>query len=169
MSDKLRFMPSIIIDTREQLPYEFKGFTTKVSGLKTGDYSLEGLEDKITIERKSLADFVSSVVVQHDRFCRECDRMVTHSTKAIIVEGTMEEILRQQYKSQVHHSSVIGATAKILIDYGIPVIFCGGRIAGEYFTLRLLTKFWKRQEERRVIELNRKSQKIIITDALTSQ
>jgi len=34
--------PVIVIDTREQLPYEFQGWQTKRQGLQVGDYSLVG-------------------------------------------------------------------------------------------------------------------------------
>jgi len=50
----------IIVDTREQSPYSFATITpppeTIRATLKTGDYSLAGYENKITIERKSLID-----------------------------------------------------------------------------------------------------------------
>ena len=53
-------LPSIIIDSREQLPWSFpEEFTVKKDSLPTGDYSLDGMTDLITIERKSLQDMVS--------------------------------------------------------------------------------------------------------------
>ena len=50
----------VIKDTREQDGYTFESFTGRytsckgmvVKKLDTGDYSLEGLEDKLCIERK---------------------------------------------------------------------------------------------------------------------
>jgi len=62
---------TIICDSREQLPYEFSGMEwgagetcvvpTVVRGLAQGDYSIQGLEDRIAIERKSLDDLYGSV------------------------------------------------------------------------------------------------------------
>lgn len=43
---------TIIIDTREQQPWEFEHYSTASRKLDTGDYSIEGLENLFTIERK---------------------------------------------------------------------------------------------------------------------
>ena len=54
----------IIIDTREQKPWEFPGHTTAVQKLDTGDYSVEGLEDILCIERKqNTSEFAKNIVV----------------------------------------------------------------------------------------------------------
>jgi len=54
---------TIIVDSREQKPYLFGGYTcgVKKSGLKTGDYSIEGYENSICVERKSKEDLYSSL------------------------------------------------------------------------------------------------------------
>ena len=59
----------IIIDTREQLPFEFEMSETKT--LNIGDYSIAGFEDNIAIERKSITDAVGSVLGGMKRFLRE--------------------------------------------------------------------------------------------------
>ena len=43
---------TIIIDTREQQPWTFEHYTTANRKLDTGDYSVEGLENLLAIERK---------------------------------------------------------------------------------------------------------------------
>ena len=46
----------ILVDTREKKPFKFlfsKGSIVTEQCLKTGDYSLRGHEDKITIDRKA--------------------------------------------------------------------------------------------------------------------
>ena len=48
--------PVIIIDTREQIPWEFRDLPTEPGTLDTGDYSVSGLEHLIAVERKSLDD-----------------------------------------------------------------------------------------------------------------
>jgi ERCC4-type nuclease len=56
-------MLKIVIDSREQMPYLFIDYpcSTKRRGLSTGDYSLEGYEEEICIERKSKSDLYSSL------------------------------------------------------------------------------------------------------------
>ena len=44
---------NIIVDTREQKPWDFNdNFNTTKAKLDTGDYSIEGLEHILCIERK---------------------------------------------------------------------------------------------------------------------
>ena len=42
----------IIVDTREQQPWDFEFHETAKAKLDTGDYSVEGLENILCIERK---------------------------------------------------------------------------------------------------------------------
>jgi ERCC4-type nuclease len=64
---------TVVVDTREQEPYSFD--SDKVSAVRkalpAGDYSLVGLEERVAVERKSLTDFVSTVIRGRKRFHRE--------------------------------------------------------------------------------------------------
>ena len=54
---------NIIIDSREQKPWEFPGHTTAVAKLDTGDYSVKGLEDILCIERKqNTSEFAKNII-----------------------------------------------------------------------------------------------------------
>jgi ERCC4-type nuclease len=54
---------TIIIDTREQHPWAFDNHVTAKRKLDTGDYSIEGLEDLLCIERKkSASEFANNIV-----------------------------------------------------------------------------------------------------------
>lgn len=44
----------ILIDTREQLPYQFEN--SEVGTIPVGDYSICGLENHVAVERKELND-----------------------------------------------------------------------------------------------------------------
>ncbi len=51
----------LVVDNREQVPYRFEAeqyqpVSIETNNLTTGDYSLQGFESYIAIERKSLAD-----------------------------------------------------------------------------------------------------------------
>ena len=77
----------VYVDTREQLPLKFN-IPTESKGLKFGDYALsdKSLTCNCYIERKSLADFISTISVQnYDRFCREIERAAEHEANLIIV------------------------------------------------------------------------------------
>lgn len=118
---------TLIVDDREKLPYSYFGnnVTIKTQVLKTGDYTIEGHENYFSLERKSLDDYTESLL--KDRFYAELKRLESFKFKAIIVEGSLEEIRNKEYCSNIHPSSVFEKTSEILINYKIPVIFCGDR------------------------------------------
>jgi len=86
----------VYVDTREQLPLKFN-LPTEVKGLKFGDYALseKSLTCNCYIERKSLADFISTISVSnYDRFCREIERAAENEANLIIViEDTLTNAL----------------------------------------------------------------------------
>ncbi|MFA5217109.1 ERCC4 domain-containing protein [Sulfuricurvum sp.] len=144
----------IVVDTREQLPsarvsesaYEFKGYQTIRQKLDAGDYSVQGYEvDGISIERKTLDDYVGSIILNRERFLREMELARRYEFFAVVVECSMLDIVKNVYRSLAHPNAVVGATAALMLDYHIPVIFCCNRKVGEMFTLRLLTKFYERK------------------------
>ena len=55
----------IIIDTREQLPWEFGFHTTSRKKLDTGDYSIQGMESIFTIERKMSVSEIATNITEN--------------------------------------------------------------------------------------------------------
>ncbi len=69
----------IVRDSREQSPFHFEdarfdGVEVIEGTLTTGDYSIAGLESRVAVERKSLADFIGSISTGRERFEREVDQ-----------------------------------------------------------------------------------------------
>jgi ERCC4-type nuclease len=60
-----------IQDTREQTPLDLSPLQVDVAGLSTGDYSVKGLEHLVSVERKSLGDFLGVCGGERERFERE--------------------------------------------------------------------------------------------------
>ena len=54
----------IVVDSRKQEPYSFdpKRFVVVRKALPAGDYSLVGWEERVAVERKSLTDFVQTII-----------------------------------------------------------------------------------------------------------
>ena len=50
-----------IIDSREQMPFDLVPLRTRAGTLQAGDYSIQGLESLVAIERKSLPDLLSCI------------------------------------------------------------------------------------------------------------
>lgn len=119
----------VLIDTREQRPWEFdcEMFATERTSLRTGDYSIAGLEDRFCIERKSLGDFVGTVIQDWLRFRKELYRLAGFDHAAIVVEANIEDVFNHKYESDAQPASVIGKVNSIFLDHGIPVYFWGPR------------------------------------------
>jgi len=119
----------IVVDTREQLPYMFDPERISIvrRALPAGDYSLDGHETAIAAERKSLDDYVASVVTARDRFTRELQLLAAYDRACVVVEASMEDVVEHRYRAGVHPNAVLGATWAIMVDHGVPVYFCGDR------------------------------------------
>ena len=117
----------IVIDTREQLPYEFPAdrVTSIRRALAAGDYSLEGRESEFAVERKSLADFVQTVIRGRERFHKELAKLKSYRRACVVIEGSMADITQARYPGGAHPASVLGAIISIIVDYGVPVYLCG--------------------------------------------
>ncbi len=134
---------TIIVDSREQKPYSFTGYTCNVkrSGLKTGDYSIEGYESVICVERKSKEDLYSSLGNSRKRFEAEFQRMSEYEYRALVVEATLQDLMIPPNYSAMTSNSVINSVISWGIRYGVQVYFAGSRILGECLTYRILEKF----------------------------
>lgn len=133
----------IVIDTREQEPYGFACPTVRQK-LDAGDYSVAGHEDAVAVERKTLADFTSTVIHESDRFAAELERLVGHSAACVVVEADLDAVLRGREGRQLRGASpasVLGAAVHITVTYGIPVFWCGTRQAACAFTEQYLRAF----------------------------
>lgn len=123
---------TIIEDTREQTPLDFSGIRGVESvrkGLKTGDYSIEGYEDKICFERKSVGDLVGTLIGGHERFLREMDRMKDYEVKYILVEHTAGTVYRYCDKMgwEYKFDTIIQSLLAYAYHYRVRVRFCKSR------------------------------------------
>lgn len=139
----------IVIDTREQHPYSFTVPAVRRK-LDAGDYSIEGFETVAAIERKELNDYVQTVICQRERFAKELKKLAAYRLKAIVVEASMADVIAGRYEGHVPPKSVVGATAGIILGYGIPIYFCSNRQIALHFTETLLMKFHERQTGERI-------------------
>jgi DNA excision repair protein ERCC-4 len=146
--------PVVVIDSGEsRCGYTFERFSRWIAGterrrLKDGDYSIKGLERVVTIERKSPADAVSSVMPPlRATFLERCRRMARYTRHAIVIEASYAA-MRSSYEafteSQAHPNAVIGSYLAIQERWGIPVHFIDDPELAEEFVAHLLTKFYVR-------------------------
>ena len=109
--------------------------------LVAGDYSLDGHETSVAVERKALDDFVASVVRGRERFLAELRRLEGYELACIVVEGSIEDVLEHRYRAGVHPHAVFGAALSIIVDHGIPIYFCGDRQVACAFVEGLLCRY----------------------------
>lgn len=128
---------TIVVDAREQLPFNLAPLKMVRGTLPTGDYGILGLPHVAAIERKSVPDLIGCIAGGRDRFEREIQRLLAYETRAIVVEGSWSTIELKQYRGDVHPNAAMGSIMG-WIARGIPILFCGDRERAERFTARLL-------------------------------
>jgi len=139
----------IVIDTREQQPYGFD-CPTVCRKLDAGDYSVNGLESAVAVERKSLADFTSTVMHEFQRFVVELEKLSAMEAACIVVEADLDAVLRGKETEALHNTSpgsLLGAALWLSLRFGVPIYWCGSRQAARAFTDGFLRMFVRTRRE----------------------
>ena len=172
----------ILIDKQEKSPWDFSGLRARsfidkdmreylprterrFLGIGMGDYSLEGYEGRVGIERKSMVDWQGTLlgwrheseagewtvdIDRRARFKRELGNLAAMECKAVIVEASFGECLTQ---SPSWGKRTAGENAKYLhATYiawqsefpGVPWIFCDDKEMAAITAFRMMEQFWAR-------------------------
>jgi len=132
--------PFIIRDTREKdgKGWEFTSSEhfagTKKKKLDTGDYSIEGLENILVIERKgSLVEFANNIM--QDRFDKELERIQSFPFRYIILEFDMDEVMGYPFNQKlpkrvkmgikIRGSYILRKIIEYQEKYGVYIIMSG--------------------------------------------
>ncbi len=134
---------TILIDSREQNPFDLSPMKMEEATLQTGDYTIKGLEDYVRVERKSLPDLISCLGTGRDRFKRELERMKSFPKRLVVVSAPYEDLVTGNYRSNVHPNSATGAIESWSGFYGIGFMFCGSRRTAQEFVNGYLFKIAK--------------------------
>ncbi|MFA4870909.1 MAG: ERCC4 domain-containing protein [Pedobacter sp.] len=150
---RLKTYPVIFIDTREQLPYEFKdyGVVTQVETIHAGDYScgtkkgdvITRYLDEISIERKTLDNWVGDISSTEGRERLEASILMGSKKRyyAVFIEATSDEVFARKYKSLIPPQTVIDTAIRWSVKYKVPIEFVGDRTYAEYRTYEALMGF----------------------------
>lgn len=139
--------PVIVVDTREQQPYDFLRFRkwiggTRAAALRDGDYTVEGCEGEFAVERKNLGDLVQSLGAARPRFVRALERLGSLRKKALVVEASLARAKTPYAMSEMAPNAVIGSLAAACARWDIQVVFASCRDLAEEWTASLLSKWW---------------------------
>jgi DNA excision repair protein ERCC-4 len=160
---------TVVIDQREQAPFGFHGLTasaadgnaplvipTNKTFLATGDYSIEGLEAFVTVERKSVQDLIGTLTAGRERFEAELERASKMEFAAVVIEGGWDAIVRHLTESAerpgrrpIPIRSVVGSV--IAWQQRYPSIHwwpCADRRMAEAITFRILERFWNERAKK---------------------
>jgi len=135
----------IIVDTREQEPFGFDCQTLRKK-LEAGDYSVQGFEAVVAVERKSLSDFVGTAIHDMARFRAEMENLSGYEAAAVVIEADLDRVLRGLESATLRGASpesVLGAAVWLGLRYHVPVFWCGSRQAARTFVdsyLRMFTR-----------------------------
>jgi ERCC4-type nuclease len=130
----------IAIDSREQRPYEFKE-PSMVQTVPVGDYSICGLENHIAVERKELNDLIGCLTTGRERFKKELYKARALDYFALVVEASLSDIVKGNYRSQMAPKAAIQSLLAFSIRYRLPIFFTENREYGQRVTESLLSKY----------------------------
>ena len=165
---EIRFCPfTIVVSTNERAhgsDYRFTRIPARLTdggglvavpiefaGIKTGDYTLAGFEDRVCVERKTLEDLFGTLGHGRDRFTQEFERMSEMEYAAVVVEAHWYEIMRPsefrpQWKSEMNPRAVWATVFSWAQDYPYVHWFTmGSRRIAEMATFEILEMFWRKQ------------------------
>lgn len=137
---------TVIVDSREQKPYRFERMA--VAALPAGDYSIQGLEGEVAIERKSRQDAYASLGAGRARFERELARLSRLKYAAIVVESTLPGFLTPPPFTTMNPKAAVNSLIAWSVKYRVCVFFAGDRVHAQALTRRLLEKYWKYRTEK---------------------
>lgn len=127
----------IVVDAHERYPYRFadQQVRTVQRGLACGDYAV-GVDGRLVaaVERKSLADLVSSLTSGRLRFA--LGELATLPRAAVVVEDRYSQIFALTW---VRPAVVADGLAELQVRWpAIPIVFCETRKLAEEWTYRYL-------------------------------
>jgi ERCC4-type nuclease len=127
----------VVVDSREQLPWDLSPLRMTVGSLQSGDYGLAAAPEAIAIERKSLPDLLGCVTTGRPRFERELQRLLGFPARCVIVEASWSELESACWKSKVSGKAVTGSVLRWVAD-GIPFLLAGNREMAQAAAARML-------------------------------
>lgn len=125
---------TIIVDTREQQPWEFGLHVTAKKKLDTGDYSIQGLESILAIERKKSVSEIANNITE-SRFKNVLERMSQIRYPFMLFEFDLDDIYNFPIgsdipkklwdKLRISPKYLLKYLTELQLNYGIHILYCG--------------------------------------------
>jgi len=119
--------PVVIVDTREQNPFSFGRFRGWFAGvqrkpLPVGDYSVAGLEEICTVERKDLADLVHSFGAERRVFVDRLRQMSRYPQRLLVITAALSQVKSPYSYSKVSPNRVAQSLIAALVGLHVPFL-----------------------------------------------
>ena len=119
--------PTLLVDTREQNPFDFSRFQGWFAGvetkaLKLGDYSIAGLEDVCSVERKDLSDLARSCTVDRAAFVSRLKLMAQYPHRLLVVTSPLSQVKSRYAHTQVDPNRVTQFLVAALAGLQVPFV-----------------------------------------------
>ena len=122
----------VLVDSREQHPWDLSPMRLEAATLATGDYASSC--GRYLLERKNSVDeLISCMTIGRDRFERELERMQAFASAIVVVEGAYTDLAAGCYRSKMNKDSALSTLVAWQQRYQIPFQFCGTRDEAERF------------------------------------
>lgn len=145
--------PKILIDNQEKRGWNFSDYNceTKIVNLPTGDYTVEGFEENLCIERKaSTGELAVNLGRNSKTFEKEFIRMQTFKHKYVICEFPITNFYCFPEKSTIPRSTwpkvrmngkyIHKAICELCDKYGVTLIFCETKEEAERTCIGILAE-----------------------------
>jgi ERCC4-type nuclease len=119
--------PTVLVDTREQNPFNFSRFDGWFAGvekkaLKLGDYSIAGLEELCVVERKDLSDLVHSFTAERPAFVSRLRRMSTYPQRLLVITAPLSTVKSLYPFSNANPNRILQSLVAMLAGWNVPFV-----------------------------------------------
>jgi len=139
---------SIAIDTREKIPWclNHELYDIYKKKLDTGDYSIIGYEEVITIDRKKSVDEIATNLTRdYPRFRKELIRMTSFKEAYFICEFSLDDLLKYpnsiNTRIRISGKSLFKQIETIQEKYRVKFIFASDRFEAQKIALDIFQNF----------------------------
>lgn len=147
---------TIIKDTREQKGWEFEESEVcagmEAAALKSGDYSIAGLEDVLSFERKGSTTELATNLSE-SRFEAELERLSHFPFTMIICEFPLSDLLVFPAKTAIPAAKkrfikkrgpyLLKQVTELYVRYRVPFLFFNNPKEAQAFVLSVMKRVWE--------------------------
>jgi ERCC4-type nuclease len=145
----------VIIDTREQQPWQFERTVAEHKKLDTGDYSVQGYEHLLCIERKKSVSEIANNITE-SRFKDVIERMNNYKYSFLMLEFSLNDIYRYPVgsnvpkhmwnKLKISPGFIIKNLLELQLKNNIKILFCDNPVNASKMALSLMKKVFEIEE-----------------------